>query len=312
MRHGSAGRFPTRLHVILNRFELHDSDLLGKGSESSVFAMNDPGHVLRVYHEHVPWDYMEARRLLSMKLAQAGLPFAVPEIYSVGAWVGHIYTVEQRMDGQDFSKVLPTLSGGERAKALTNYLDAAAALGQVRFDDTLFEAKPYGELLLSPALQSESWQAYLRERMETMLVASRADLEADVPGFDQVLAQIYAQFPLVGDSPEKSLVHGDFYPANVFINDALEIVGVGDFSYATTVGDARLDIAGAVWLLGAMAGSMPEDSAFLRSLVAQRWGDEMGAVVDFYRLYYSVYFSGCKADDPTTYWWCVENLRSVG
>jgi hypothetical protein len=45
--------------------------------------------------------------------------------------------------------------------------------------------------------------------------------------------------------------------------------------------------------------------------VAERWGKALLEVVDFYRLYYSIFFSGCKVDDPTTYWWCVENLRSA-
>jgi aminoglycoside phosphotransferase (APT) family kinase protein len=305
MRHGSAGRFPTRVHVILNRFDLFDEDFLGAGSESRVYAMDDK-HVLRIYHESISWDYVEERRQFYAELAHHDLPFAVPGIYAVGAWVGHVYTVERRMAGRDFSKVLPALTAADRTKALSSYLDAAAALSRVHFPE-----KPYGELLAAPLLQREHWADYLVARMEQTLASSRADLDVDVPNLDGVLASLYAQLPILGDDPVKSLVHGDYFPGNVFISDDLVISGVGDFSYATVVGDARMDLAGAVYLLGASADYCPEDSAFLREQVAERWGSEMVAVIDWYRLYYSVFFSGCKADDPATYGWCVENLRAA-
>src|SRR5215204_5074759 len=187
MRHGKAGRFPSRLHVILNRFDLLDEDFLGAGSESRVYAI-DGKHVLRIYHDNMAWDYVEARRHFYETLAKEELPFAVPEMYSVGAWVGHIYTTEKRIQGQDFSLVLPTLEGAERAKALTSYLDAVVALSKVQFPD-----KPYGEMIATPALTCDSWQGYLTARMEQTLAQSRADLEADVPNIESALATIYAQ-----------------------------------------------------------------------------------------------------------------------
>lgn len=305
MRHGSAGRFPTRLHVILNRFDLIDADLLGAGSESRVFAMDDE-HVLRVFHDNMSWDYVESRRLFYDELAKRKLPFAVPELYSVGAWVGHIFTTEKRILGQDFSVVLPTLEGSERAKALTSYLDAVVTLGKELFPD-----QPYGELIATPPIRSDSWQGYLKGRMEQMLLKSRVDLEADVPLLDSALAKIYEQLPTLGDEPAKSLVHGDYFPGNVFIDDDLTICGVGDFSYATLVGDWRLDVAGALWLMGTAPNYRPEDTEFLRQLVLENWGSEVLAATDLYKLYYSVYFSGCKVDDYATYAWCVKNLRAV-
>ena len=305
MRHGSAGRFPTREDVILNRFDLNEEHLLGKGSESTVYAM-DEAHVLRIYRDLIGWDYVEARRAFYAELAAHELPFVVPHIYTIGSWVGHLYTVERRMAGQDFGVVLPTLTGAARQKALGSFLDAAAALGRVSLPD-----KPYGELLAEPRLQRDDWQEYLAARMEQTLAHSRADLDADVPKFDAVLELIFSQLPLVGDTPPKSLVHGDFFPGNVFIDADLTICGVGDFSYATVVGDARQDLAGAVWLLGAMRDARADDATFLREQVAARWGEELLPIIDFYKLYYSIYFSGCKLDDPTTYWWCVENLRAV-
>lgn len=307
MRHGSAGRFPTRAHVILNRFDLRDDDLLGAGSESRVFAM-DAGHVLRIYHDSIGWDYVEARRALYAEIAKCGLPFAVPELTSVNSWVGHIYTVEKRMPGQDFSKVLPGLSGADRDKALTSYLDVAASIGNAHFGERL-----YGELLASnSALRREGWRDYLWASMQRALVGGRPDLEEDVPNFEVVLASIQQRLATLEDQPVKSLVHGDYFPDNLFINDDLEICGVGDFGYSTIVGDAHMDIAAALWFLEtSRTNYCPDDTTFLRRLVVQRWGEELLPILDFYRLYYSIYFSGCKADDPATYQWCAANLRAL-
>jgi aminoglycoside phosphotransferase (APT) family kinase protein len=297
------GRFPTRVHVILNRFGLFDSDLLGKGSESRVYSL-DKEHVLRIYNSNMAWEYVEARRIFYESLAKEELPFAVPEILTVGAWVGHIYTVEKRMPGRDFEQVLVTLRGAERAKALTSYLEVAAALGAVRFPD-----KPYGELIRPDRLQKQSWQAYLAARMEETLASSRIDLEQDVPHLDTVLKWIDKQLSLLGAEPPKSLVHGDYFPANVFVDDEFQISGVGDFSYATVAGDPRMDLAGAILFMETTRDYCRNDTRFLRRQVEQRWGRELLEVVDVYRLYYSIFFSGCKADDPVTYYWCVGNLR---
>jgi hypothetical protein len=116
---------------------------------------------------------------------------------------------------------------------------------------------------------------------------------------------------LFDDYEGKSLVHGDYFPGNVFMDESQTICGVGDFSYATVVGDARMDLAGALLFLEVVEGYCADDSTFLRQQLVKRWGDELLDIVDFYRLYYSLFFSGCKADDPTTYAWCVGNLRLV-
>jgi aminoglycoside phosphotransferase (APT) family kinase protein len=109
---------------------------------------------------------------------------------------------------------------------------------------------------------------------------------------------------------EKCLVHGDYFPGNVFVDDRLTICGVGDFGYTTVVGDSRMDLAGAVVYLEVVDGYRPDDTAFLTRLVEERYGRDMLRWIDFYRLYYSFYFSRCKVDDPRTYEWCIGNLRS--
>jgi putative membrane protein len=108
------------------------------------------------------------------------------------------------------------------------------------------------------------------------------------------------------------LVHGDYFPGNVFIDDDLTISGVGDFSGLTIIGDPRMDLAGAVAYVEVVDSYRPDDTAFLLRLVTERHGEAILPILALYRLYYSLFFTVCKADDPEFYAWCIENLRLLG
>jgi hypothetical protein len=97
----------------------------------------------------------------------------------------------------------------------------------------------------------------------------------------------------------------------VFIDDTHTVYGVGDFGYSTLVGDPRMDIAGAIVFLEVVEGYQATDTALLLQQVQRGPGRISADIIDLYRLYYSLYFSHCKHDDPTTYAWCVQNLRHV-
>jgi putative membrane protein len=278
---------------------------LGGGSESEIYALDDE-HVLRLYYGGSE-AYLAQRQRFYEWLQHMGLPFETPHVLETGRRGDRYYSIERRMQGRDFSQVLPTLQEDERRKALTSYLDVAAQIGAVQLPE-----QPFGEVMMPDApIRRERWGDYLQARMEHTLAASRPDLETDVPNLVAVLAHIDNQLQQVTGWQEKRLVHGDYFPGNVFIDHALRICGVGDFGYSTVVGDPRMDLAGAVVFLEVVAAYRPEDTTLLLEQVASWWGEEMVAIVDVYRLYYSIYFSRCKRDDPTTYWWCVRNLRAI-
>ncbi len=131
-----------------------------------------------------------------------------------------------------------------------------------------------------------------------------------MPGVDTVLAHMQAELRVLEGFGEKRLVHGDYFPGNVFIDNDMTICGVGDFGYSTVVGDPRMDLAGAVVFLEVVTGYQPDDTPFLMQTVEERHGTGMTRWIDFYRLYYSFYFSRCKSDDSPTYDWCIRNLRA--
>ncbi|HEU5090521.1 MAG TPA: phosphotransferase [Roseiflexaceae bacterium] len=290
--------------ALLDAFGITAADLLGRGSESAVYALDDQ-HVVRVYRHPPPPDYLQRRNAFYAMLREQRLPFETPYILECGTRAGSAYCVEARMRGRDFAGAMPHLAGAGREQALRSYLDVATQIGSIVLPDA-----PFGEVLTHGApVQRARWDEYVIERVSIGYEQGRAFLQADVPGVDEAYNFVVAQLAGLTDVSERRLVHGDYFPGNVFIDDSHTICGVGDFGYSTVVGDPRLDVAGALAFIEVVDGYQPHDTLFLQAEIARRFGNAIEHWLEVYRLYYSFYFSGCKADDPHTYWWCAANLR---
>jgi putative membrane protein len=291
--------------VVLARFGVGPADLLGWGGESQVYAL-DASRVLRVYWPGAQVVYLDRRRAFYDLLALQRLPFELPVVLESGSLGDRLYTVERRMPGRVLADVLPSLRGADRERALASYLRAAELIGTVELAE-----RPFGEILTAgELLQRDSWPEYLWDRLQQSYRLSRPDLERDAPEIDAILANVRSELRALEGFAERRLVHGDYFPGNVYVDDDLEVSGVGDFGYSTVVGDPRLDLAGAVAFLEVVDGYQAEDSAYLAALLEERRGSGLARWLGLYRLYYSLYFSTCRLDDPPTYAWCVRNLRA--
>jgi aminoglycoside phosphotransferase (APT) family kinase protein len=292
------------MSAILRQFGISAAALLGKGSESHVYAL-DQTRVVRIYPPGASLAYIDARRHFYTLLAARQPPFVIPRVLEHGVLDAHPYTIEQRMHGHDLASVLPQLTGQNRARALTSYLDLATRIGTIQFPDA-----PFGEMILPGALQRATWPGFLWDRVQQTLHTSYPELAQDVPQLGRILAAFHKQLANMITLSTKCLVHGDYFAGNVFIDDTLTVYGIGDFGYSTLVGDPRMDIAGAIVFLEVVEGYQATDTELLLDHV-QRGDSRVSAdIIDLYRLYYSLYFSHCKHDDPKTYAWCVQNLHS--
>lgn len=290
---------------MFGRFGVTDADLLGRGGESEVFAL-DAARVLRVYKPGTRHDYLDRRRAFYAMLSRRRLPFELPTVLEIGTTGKRLYSVERRMPGRVFSDVLPTLRGADRERVLASYLRAAEQIGTVELPD-----QPFGEILAAgEPLQRDSWSEYLWDRLQQSYRLSRSDLLRDVPEIEGILAHVRSELRDLERFRERRLVHGDYFPGNVYVSESFEVSGVGDFGYSTVVGDPRMDLAGAVIFLEVVDGYRREDTAYLRRLLEEQRGCDPTRWVALYRLYYSTYFSTCRLDDPPTYAWCVRSLRT--
>jgi Ser/Thr protein kinase RdoA (MazF antagonist) len=289
--------------MILAQFGLDQQHFLGKGSESHVYALDDR-HILRIYPAGSNLAYLAARQQFYQQLAEQQPTYAYPQIVEQGTADGHPYTIEVRMRGSSFAQMLPQLHGSDRIYALQSYLDLAYAIGTIRMP-----MAGYGELIDLKRVQQPTWPAYLRTRIAHNLQISRADLQADVPDFKRLLREFAYALQDMNPTPPAVLVHGDYFPGNVFIDETHTVYGVGDFGYSTLIGDAAMDLAGAIGFIELVEGYQPHDSEILLEHLATLPVRVEPTTLAFYRLYYSLYFGHCKHDDPITYAWCVGNLR---
>ncbi len=292
----------TQLEAVLAKFSIGEEELLGAGGESRVYTLGDD-LVLRVYHGSAGGTIKERKALLTA-LPRDAVPFALPEIVDHGTAGGVSYTVERRLGGRPLGAVLANLHGDARANAWRNYLDAAAAVAHLTIDGNEFgETVGWGDT----PLRKRSWTAFLLACMDRGL--RRDALTRDVPGFEVALDRIRRRIVALGEPAERVLVHGDFHPHNVMVDEDGRVTGVIDFGGNTLLGDHRMDLASAViYAANPVLSDVDEwDAGFVMDEVCRRYGAGFSDVVEAYRGYYSIHFSGGSRD----YLLCVQTLRAI-
>ncbi len=231
------------------------------------------------------------------------MDFALPVIYSVEERDGSIVSIENKIPGKSLSKILPNLSRDDKQKALTNYIASVEALREITYPDL-----PYGEILTKEPITSSTWKGFLSAQVNKAV--SEYDLRSKVPNLEKVVDDTHALISTLADPP-KSLVHGDFFPENIMLDDKLNVTGIIDFSPMTVIGDPLMDIAGGILFMEFIDGYMPVDSEILHDIVLKKYGEGIGETIRLYRLYYSFYFSGA-IDDLKMYRWCINALLNAG
>jgi hypothetical protein len=289
---------------ILKKFNLTEKDLIGAGGEAIVYRLNDQ-KILRILRGNKDKRW----KLEKLQSFYEGLPkmsFTTPAIHSVDfdEEESVTYSIENMILGRPVEKILPNLSRKDKEEALFNYLVAVEELKQVTYPQL-----PYGDLLSKELLTSGSWSGFLSARIRNAI--GKNGLENDVPNLGEVAELTYERVNKI-HTPEKSLVHGDYFPDNVLMDEELNVTSIIDFSPMTLVGDSFMDVAGSLIFLEVADGYVPENSQILHEIITSEYGDVDEAILT-YRLYYSFYFSGpnVKEHVPKLYQWCIDNLNKV-
>jgi aminoglycoside phosphotransferase (APT) family kinase protein len=288
---------------VLAHLGLPRAEMLGRGSEGTVFALDD-AQVIKIYGA-TPREYLEHLAGLLANIARHPLPFATPEIDEIGEVEGICYTRERRLPGKRIEPIFPTLDPQTQRQLLANFISVLPALHEITW-----EHAPYGQAMtMGGAIHDATWAGYLVKMIRRATERSLPDLEEDLDDasikIERVIHAITRDLP----DPPKRVVHGDYFFANVLFNDDLTLASVLDFSPHTVVGDPMMDVAGAISFLTLDPAITPTHVSDLTTLVAPGYGPEFPSRLAIYTLYYSLYFSDTKAFDPATYTWCINNLR---
>lgn len=136
-------------------------------------------------------------------------------------------------------------------------------------------------------------------------------LPRDVTDFGQKLARVQASLARPYTGPVR-VIHGDFFPGNLLVDDGGQVAGLLDFGLFTMAGDPLFDLATA-WVFFDMYDERRADlRGQLLDAILQQYGAEVRGSLYRYVLIYSLLSANVYAPDCTDghYRWCVDNLNN--
>ncbi len=289
---------------VLEQFGVHARDLIGEGGESRVYALGDDT-ILRLPRSRTFESGSRVRLADFLEQIGGRLPYATPEILDIGP--RDTYTIERRLPGRVMTDVLRIASSDARDHAFRNYVTAAEALGQVEMPHL-----PFGHALDPAPVRADSWHTFARESLAQFRARNRITIAKEI-GDPYVLFDKAADMILhLPETPPHALVHGDFLPGNVLMDNRLQVTGVIDFGMYTAIGDPLLDLAVSYLSLELLPETSAHDARFVRDILLERHGDEIADAFRFYRAYlaFSMADPANAAEPyPRLYGWSMAMLR---
>jgi len=296
--------FERNKKAILKKLEISENDFLGKGVESFVYIYGTSKKVVRILKEG-GIDYLKSLRKLQELISRSGISVKTPLITDVGEFNGTIYTLEERIEGQNLSKIFDSYDNKQKEIVIKDYFDLLTELTKV--DVRNFE---FGQIVnTKDKISDDKWPTFLYKKVKQKTDLVREQLEKDVLNFEGKLGVFSRFMDTKFDSVEKNLVHGDYFYDNVMANSEPKITGILDFSgWTTVVGDFRLDVCGAIIFLE-HSEKFVKYQQVLIGVAKQRYGTDIEWFIDFYRIYYSLFLSDSYLYLRPLYDWCIKNLN---
>ena len=219
-------------------------------------------------------------------------------------------TIERRMPGTRLSTVLRTMKSEPLDVIMQRYLHAALAISNLEAPAGFDRYKLLDPEGLSPRNDGD-WHAFLWRYVTHKLVELAPYLSRDVGQFSAKMQQLHAilQRPYLG---EYRLIHGDFFPGNLLVDDNGHITALLDFGLFTLYGDYLFDIATG-WVFLDMYDEL---KANLRGrcleVILDRLGEPIRGRLYRYVLIYSILSANAYSPTCTDghYHWCVANLNT--
>ncbi len=286
--------------AILARHGMGLGDEIGRGEEARVYALGSD-RVIKLFDPAIDPAILDRRESFHAALDASGLPFAVPQILKRGEQDGIRYTVEVRIPGSSLSQMLPHLGDATREKALLAYAETATQVARIGCP-----AQRIGEVMSVPQLVADDWASFVLARAGADLQRNRGRVLPTIDRPERAL-ECLARWLAERPDAEPGLVHGDFYPANVMVDDAGSITGVIDFGGLTLYGDPRLDPACALLFLAGHDGVTVADRQIVSDHLRRRGlcdGD-----LQLYALFYAFRFLHTTREG--LFRWCLDTLRAA-
>lgn len=295
--------------IILDKFGISKSNFLGSGMESEVYAYDD-NKVVKLYNDMSDSNKQRILKGFYSKIDSSSLSYELPFIYDTFEENGILVTIEKRIEGNNLQSMLSKMNYIEQNNMMETYLNANIELKSVKIKPNL-----EGYILLNDqqisSLNINSWFDLLKEEIFRKQKELESYFKRDVVNYDAKVKQLVEILSL-GYEGEYSLIHGDFYPGNLLINESGKVTGLIDFGLMTMYGDNLFDIA-IGWVCFDMYNELNANiyERYL-NIIISTLGEDVRKRLYFYVLIYSYisanfYSPNCEDGH---YQWCVRNLNN--
>ncbi|MEK5216181.1 aminoglycoside phosphotransferase family protein [Psychrobacillus sp. FSL H8-0487] len=295
--------------IILDKFGISKSNFLGSGMESEVYAYDD-NKVVKLYNDMSDSNKQRILKGFYSKIDSSSLSYELPFIYDTFEENGILVTIEKRIEGNNLQSMLSKMNYIEQNNMMETYLNANIELKSVKIKPNLEGYILFNDQQIS-SLNIISWFDLLKEEIFRKQKELESYLKRDVVNYDAKVKQLVEILSL-GYEGEYSLIHGDFYPGNVMINESGKVTGLIDFGLMTMYGDNLFDIA-IGWVCFDMYNELNANiyERYL-NIIISTLGADVRKRLYFYVLIYSyisanLYSHNCEDGH---YQWCVKNLNN--
>ena len=298
----------TTKQIILRRYGLAPDDLLHKGMEAEVYAMGS-GHVLKLYIGSTDFEHLTTLKNFYASLSRSDISYSLPYIETV-AMVGDIcLTIERRLPGTPMSAILPQLTEEQVDRIMQVYLWAALELTKVQIPAEFDRYKLFDPEDISLRTDGD-WHHFITRYLDQKLKQLTVYLERDVTDFAAKVTQLHDALsqPYTGNY---HLIHGDFFPGNILIDENNHVTALLDFGLFTMYGDSLFDVATG-WVFFDMYDELKANirERYL-DITLDRLGERVRGKLYRYVLLYSIFSANTYSPDCADghYRWCVANLN---
>jgi streptomycin 6-kinase len=294
---------------ILQKYGLSPNHLIRKGMEAEVYAI-DTDVILKLYVGTTNLAYLATLQNFYASIDQSTLSYSLPYVQAVAAEGDICISIERQLPGTPMSAILPTLTKRQMDRMMQAYLTAALELATIQIPLDFDRYKLFDAEGISRRTNGD-WHRFLTRYLAQKLMQVTPYLDNDVTNFAMKVKRLYTVLaqPYTGNY---HVVHGDFFPGNILINEIYHITALLDFGLMTMYGDSLFDIATG-WVFFDM---YDERKANIRerylSITLETLGKRVRGKLYRYVLLYSVLSANMYSSTCTDghYRWCVTNLNN--
>lgn len=266
--------------------------------------------VLKIYNSMSNYKKQEILRRFYDSIQSSDVSYEFPYIYNIVEEDNIVVTIEKRILGKSMQNFLSRLNNEQLNTLMNTYLSASLEMQAVKLDPNFEGYKLFDDYRI-PASQQKDWHDLLKQYLIKKQKEVEGYFSEDVVNYQDKLG-ILLEILSSEYQGNYSLLHGDFYPGNLLINEEGEITGLIDFGLMTMYGDYLFDVATG-WVFFDMYDKLKANilERYL-NLIINTLGEEVREKLYFYVLVFSIFAANFYSEDCSDghYQWCVRNLNN--